>query len=159
MYANQLIMDKLITIEPTESDLALEAFRKNFPLVKVNVWPEGNGMTYTLHRKSIADSFLKDAERIIETFQLPLVACTYKTLLFATLVIEYKSEGTQRKAICISDDWSFGDEGLDHPEVNEEVTITGEKTFGPYEYYRLKGYPGYYVKSNFSIRNPIPQSI
>lgn len=79
-----------VDCEPTASDLALEAFRKHFPLTRVNVWPEGNGMTYSIHRKDVASDFKRDAERVIRLFNLPLVATTHKLLIGATLVIEYK---------------------------------------------------------------------
>lgn len=86
---NHCVDDHSSTIE-----LAIEQFRSSFPYCKrVNVWPEGNGITYEFRNTSSIKVIAEEAKLIISHQHLPLeLKCLKNYRGDHFLMVEFKSK-------------------------------------------------------------------
>jgi hypothetical protein len=87
----ELLTHHCIDDLPVTAPEAIGIFKLNFPLIPARqTVADESRIAFNIHRKSVAEAFLRDAERIIKCFNLPLEASLYTGALYATLNIEFK---------------------------------------------------------------------
>lgn len=75
MKPDLIIQNHCLDDQSTTAELALEQFRCSFPYTnRVNVWQDGNGMTYEFRNAKNIQAVLRHAISIISTQNLPLIA-------------------------------------------------------------------------------------